>query len=126
RRSIHINTGKIRKNHSYWSRREINLLNTRIAAHLNNLVTGCTANDRIIHQQYVLAFDFQIDRIEFLTDRFFPLLLTRHDKRTPDVAVFYQTFAEFYTQLLCQSLTRYTAAVRNWNDYIDIVIRTLA
>src|SRR5690606_34759580 len=121
-RRRHVDAVHIGKAHGRRSRGEIHLVGAGFARHLDNLLAGGAAHDQIVHQQYILALEFEPDRIELLPHRFLALILSRHDEGAADVAILHQTFTKLNAQTLCQRLTGNAARIRNRDDDVDIVI----
>ena len=95
-------------------------MGARLLRHLHNFTTGGAAHDGIVHQQHVFAPKFHTHGIELLANRFSPLLLSRHDKGTPDIAVLDKAFTKAHSQAVGKLQGAGTAGIRNRDDHIDI------
>ena len=122
----HVDAIHVRVAHSRSCRAEVNIFRAGFAGHLNDLLAGGTAHDRVIHQHHVLAAELKFDGVELLAHGLFTRSLARHDEGTADVTVLDEAFAELDAQVVSQFQRSAAAGVRNRDDHIDIVIRALA
>src|SRR3990167_7692236 len=121
----HVDAVHVRITHRWCGRAEVHVLRPCFAGHLDNLLTGGAAHDGVIHQHHVLAAELQLDGVELLPYGFLAGCLARHDKGTTDITVLDEAFAELHAEMVGQFQCRGTAGIRNRDNHIDIVLRTL-
>src|SRR5690606_41284561 len=104
--------------HRRGCRAEIDVLRPRFAGHLDDLLAGRAADDGVIHQQYVLAAEFQFHRIELLAHRLLPRGPVGHDEGTADIAVLDAALTELDAKVIGQLHRRGTAGIgdRHYRD----------
>ena len=121
-RGRHVDAVDVRETHRRRGRGEIHLARAGFAGQLDDLRRGRAAHDRVVHQQHVLAAEFQVDRVELAAHRLRALLLARHDERAADVAVLDEALAVLHAELLRQLQRAGAAGVGNRDDHVDVVI----
>ena len=117
----HIDAVHVRITHGRRCGGKIDLVCPRLAGHLHDLPRGRTTHDRIVDQEDVLALEFHVDRIEFLANRLFARLLSRHDEGPSDIAVLDETLGEADVEFMGQAHRRRPAGVRDRDNDIDLV-----
>ena len=111
--------------HRRCGRCQVNPFGARLARHLHDLARGGSAHDGVIHQQYRLVLEFEINDIELLAHAAPALFLPRHDESAPHIAVFDKSLAERHSELLRQRQCRRPARLRYRDHHIDIVVGPL-
>ena len=98
----HIDAVHIRVAHRGGGRGEVDLVGTRLARHLHDLMRRGPTHDGIIHQQHVFAAKLDAHRIELLTHGFSAHRLPRHDEGAPHIAVLDEPLAIVQVQSIRQ------------------------
>ena len=105
---------------------EVHLAGSRVACLLNDLLRGGAANDRIVDQQHVLAFELEPDGVELASYRSHALGLPGHDERTLDVAILDEPLPVLHTEIVGERETRGSTGLRDGNHDVDVVVGPLA
>ena len=92
---------------------------THLLRHLHDLGTRRTTDDRIVHEQNVLALEFVWDGIQFPADGSCSNGLTRHDEGSSDVSILHESLPVGNTEFPCQLQRADASAVWDGDDTVD-------
>ena len=105
---------------------EVHLAGPSFARQFDDLLRCRATHDRVIHQQYVLAAELEVDSIQFAAHGLRSFRLSRHDERAADVAVLDKAFAILDTKVIGHLQRGRAAGIGYRNDNIDVVFGKIA
>ena len=115
----HIDAIHVRVANRRGGRGEEDLRSTHLLRHLHDLGTRRTTDDRIVHEQNVLALEFVWDGIQLPADGSCSKGLTRHDEGSSDVSILHESLPVGNTEFPCQLQRSDASAVWDGDDTVD-------
>jgi hypothetical protein len=120
----HVDAIDVGITHGRGRRGHIDLARAGLARHLDDLLGRGTPNDRIVDEQHVLAFEFEIDSIELAPYRGAAFRLLGHDERAADIAVLDESLAVLHAETMGDLHRRGARSVGDRDHDVDVVIGT--
>lgn len=100
---------------------QVDLLRAGFPSHADNLTTGGTADDTVVHEQDIAVLELGLHGVQLAPDSLLPSFLFGHDERAEDITVLDEAMTVGLVQILGDVGGGGSGGFGNRDDHVDIL-----